>query len=528
MRKPNFITLSSALRRMEGTESTLWEVHQPAFNKLLLKCDEFPYSSQSQRIRLIELLSTNTTITYLDLRGSAFDIEALAFELRSNYTLTALYYNKEEVSDKIIDEIDKLIQRNRDITFSKGVSPKSVTLKERAAEYQRAYFSNKHPKTQEAYRAFMLAQENLLAEAFKAAKEGDINLLYTLLGENKELLNISPAKFPLDESYLFDKYPSLLHAAAGNGHIDCVKWLLTMGEDIDFSVDRITFRKGPPLYQAVKQNHFLVVKYLIENGANIHRVRPGVPLLHVAQDLEMVKYLISQGLDIFEKVKSVAESSRHCSGNTILHSILHGSRPTVELLEFLIQQGCDINATNDQGETPIFSLMRNKQLQQSEFPLIFNYLVRVGAKLEHKNNQGKTPLKIALSVTGICYFYWIPNLITEATLGKLHAPASNIFRVRSVDEYLQSEEYYELIKSRAAEKHPSSDNSGQNNTTQNSGNSMIISVASPDNANTDITKKPTSSLANSHSSWFNSIKRNSSKMDIDKCYSDQDSLQFSG
>jgi len=91
---------------------------------------------------------------------------------------------------------------------------------------------------------------------------------------------------------------TLLHLFAGRNRIDIVKYLLDHGADLT-----ITNLLGQtPLHIAVRGQHYHMVVYLIERGANIDAqtlYQSNTPL-HIAMDvrrLDIVKYLLDSGVN---------------------------------------------------------------------------------------------------------------------------------------------------------------------------------------------------------------------------------------
>ena len=80
--------------------------------------------------------------------------------------------------------------------------------------------------------------------------------------------------------------------AASLGHLNIVKFLVENGADIHYNNDS-------PLTEAVNSGHLDTVKYLVGQGANI-RVGNDYALSKASSDgnLEMVKYLVQNGADI--------------------------------------------------------------------------------------------------------------------------------------------------------------------------------------------------------------------------------------
>jgi ankyrin repeat protein len=94
-----------------------------------------------------------------------------------------------------------------------------------------------------------------------------------------------------------------LRMAARNGHLSMVKYLVSMGADInkhyigENSFDYLDFSA---LEWAAEKGYFEIAKYLVENGANIHKGGDNALLLSSENGhLQIVKCLIEAGSDIY-------------------------------------------------------------------------------------------------------------------------------------------------------------------------------------------------------------------------------------
>jgi ankyrin repeat protein len=68
-----------------------------------------------------------------------------------------------------------------------------------------------------------------------------------------------------------------------------------------------------------------------------------------------------------------------------------------EITKILIDEGLDLNATDEYGRTPINSAISTMQVEKYGFSLneILTLLVKKGANLNHRDNKGRTPLEYA-------------------------------------------------------------------------------------------------------------------------------------
>ena len=148
-------------------------------------------------------------------------------------------------------------------------------------------------------------------------------------------------------------------------------------------------------------NNIEMAKALIKNGADVHQKnKEGRTPIFYAWNVDAFKLLLENGADI------KAVDNHH---NTLLHAALNP-----EVLSFLHGQGLDVNAKNDDGQTPILfaesadtlkwyidhgadvkvidkhgnSLLHSKTFNPEMRGMMLNYNLDINAK----NDEGQTPL----------------------------------------------------------------------------------------------------------------------------------------
>lgn len=171
-----------------------------------------------------------------------------------------------------------------------------------------------------------------------------------------------------------------------------------------------------PLIIALKRNtDFSKIEYIANLDSNINaRNRDGESALFIAvkkNNRNAGELLLSLGADIFSaNTKNVSplrlalESKNGSeqwilnsetislvdgSGNTVLHYAAEWRLPE-ETLELLIQKGCDVNAKNGNGETPVFSAAKSDN-QSTILTLAKN-----NANIQERDNLGSSALHVAV------------------------------------------------------------------------------------------------------------------------------------
>jgi len=115
---------------------------------------------------------------------------------------------------------------------------------------------------------------------------------------------------------------SLLHLASKNGHLNLVKYLVQEGAEIDYICGRVPV--GSPLHYAVWFGHYLVVEFLVSKGANINL------------------------------------KGDECFAGTPLHYASYKGH--IPIINYLIQNGASLSILNHEGKTPI-QLARTEEIQ---------------------------------------------------------------------------------------------------------------------------------------------------------------------
>ena len=168
-----------------------------------------------------------------------------------------------------------------------------------------------------------------------AADSGDIAGIKKLLGDCN---NPNQVDF---------HYRTPLHYAASNGNIPAMTLLLKAGAIVDVQ----DFNELFPLNLAISGNHFDAVKFLIKAGAKINNKALGeLTALHWA-----------------------------------LEKDIHPQIPI-----YLIQAGADVNAMDDEKNSPMHYAVRMKNLE------IVKALLKAGANPESENSMRTTPLVLAV------------------------------------------------------------------------------------------------------------------------------------
>jgi ankyrin repeat protein len=207
-----------------------------------------------------------------------------------------------------------------------------------------------------------------------------------------------------DVNFKKDNITPAVLLAVYYGQPEFVKELVTRGADLTedgYIVHDEQTYFGSPLAAAVGlngDNYFEIMRYLVEecradvteNEYNpLDGSRSGWPPIAYAAtfgDLEKLQYLMSHGADLLYK------DSR--DGGTLLH--LAAGYGSIDVIEFLVNDGININEVNNDGMSALF--------YSDEFNI--SYLIQSGINSEIRDNKGRTAKEFTLEVLNATEAHW--------------------------------------------------------------------------------------------------------------------------
>ena len=136
------------------------------------------------------------------------------------------------------------------------------------------------------------------------------------------------------------KFETPLIVASQSGNESVVNCLLDHGA-------KLRDNKDVNLADAVKDNYFLVAKYLIDNGSDVNEIYKDkeTPLAKAIgkENPALVKYLTEHGADINQPYGNSLDTPLH-------DAVIFGNK---DIVKYLVKKGAYVNAKNQKGETPI-------------------------------------------------------------------------------------------------------------------------------------------------------------------------------
>ena len=137
--------------------------------------------------------------------------------------------------------------------------------------------------------------------------------------------------------------------------------------------------KATELTNALIENKSLVeIRELIKKGSDVNQPdeKTGLYPLMLTKDTAILQELINAGADINNQNK----------GENLLFAAIEQNN--IEMLEYLLSKGLDVNATNLAGETPLIQAVLFSEIHENTD--IIKMLLKYGADKTIQNNQGLT------------------------------------------------------------------------------------------------------------------------------------------
>eukprot|EP01132_Coremiostelium_polycephalum_P005124 gene5124-6379_t len=181
---------------------------------------------------------------------------------------------------------------------------------------------------------------------------------------------------PVD--YKANGYTALTYATY-YGHVNVVRWLIEeAGSDVNHIV---MVQETTPLGVAITQGRFEAACLLIEMGALINvKDKDGKSLFYHAVkhgDIRIIKAL-------FERARKTVDINEVDDDlNTLIH---HANKTSIEIIDYLVSIGLDINAKNKLGRTILHMAISLNQLHLVQGLCKYNSLLNV------QDKNGMTPL----------------------------------------------------------------------------------------------------------------------------------------
>ena len=176
------------------------------------------------------------------------------------------------------------------------------------------------------------------------------------------------------------------------GHLKAAKVLIDNGATFEVSCPDLENKKtGHMLHLFIdefncpnfnKNDIIEKINFCLENGMDVNSEKLGITPLMKSTSITISEILLSYGANI--KLKD-------SMGRTVLHHAVEKSNK-VEYLEFLLNNGADVNSVDIRGETPLFVAELNNKLEFVKF-------LKKHKAMVTRDLDGKTPNELVKSET---------------------------------------------------------------------------------------------------------------------------------
>jgi len=167
------------------------------------------------------------------------------------------------------------------------------------------------------------------------------------------------------------EYSEALAFAAQGEYLDTMKFLLSVGADIDGGKVAT-----PPMYWAAIQENFEIAEYLINNGADVNAITPRkseTPVSCAAEfgHPEILEFLVAHGARV-DVIDDWGNTPLHYAVSPVFERPIESSQRH-KVIEILLKNDIDINQKNNEGKTAL------DLAQQRNRPEIVDWLTELGA-----------------------------------------------------------------------------------------------------------------------------------------------------
>jgi len=175
---------------------------------------------------------------------------------------------------------------------------------------------------------------------------------------------------------------SLIHSAVLGDNPEVIEWLLDRGLDINIPDARCT----TPASHAIYNGKIKCLKYFAERGVDInleHLNLRSNPKLTI----ELIQWLQSRGYNIEKE------------NYTLMHCAAYNGQ--IDIMEYLLSQGLEINIKDCYGNTPIYYATENSQLKA------IKYLYEHGVDVRDQDERGNTLMHAAARKGKVHIIQWL-------------------------------------------------------------------------------------------------------------------------
>ncbi|XP_047958963.1 ankyrin-1-like isoform X5 [Salvia hispanica] len=185
------------------------------------------------------------------------------------------------------------------------------------------------------------------AAIIEAAASGDLNQLRAIRNKADD---ISEYQKICDEYSDFTTGRNVLHHAVEIGHFEICKFLI---KTVKVYIDALTYKGASPLSEAVKGEHVKIVKFLINQGADISLSDvEGFTPLHYA--------VLKDNMEVMKLLKGAWVEAVSAGGTPLQIAV---SRGNVQAVKCLLSHGADPSGYCAAVDTPLTCAVKSRSFE---------------------------------------------------------------------------------------------------------------------------------------------------------------------
>ncbi|XP_047958961.1 ankyrin-1-like isoform X3 [Salvia hispanica] len=252
------------------------------------------------------------------------------------------------------------------------------------------------------------------AAIIEAAASGDLNQLRAIRNKADD---ISEYQKICDEYSDFTTGRNVLHHAVEIGHFEICKFLI---KTVKVYIDALTYKGASPLSEAVKGEHVKIVKFLINQGADISLSDvEGFTPLHYA--------VLKDNMEVMKLLKGAWVEAVSAGGTPLQIAV---SRGNVQAVKCLLSHGADPSGYCAAVDTPLTCAVKSRSFECLKLLLADFYKPIEDAAMVHN----RTAVEILFPVTKRLEIY--PNWTVNGIIESFHSEEFKTLREQKRTTYL--------------------------------------------------------------------------------------------
>ena len=306
-------------------------------------------------------------------------------------------------------EVDITQKRKSGIFSSYYVTPIEFAAKNGNKEMVHFFVDYGLPLSRAAHECFKLSQIDILKSLIDRSNAINTMLEQAFIHDNRPIIDYLISK-NADLNLTGEAGNSMLHVLSANSNIKLARLCI---EEHNLIVDARNDNQETPLMIAVRANEIELVKYLVEQGADVNAENANgeTPVFYIVRNNgEMFNYLIAQNADVSHETNNnttlliTASRNKHFAairfllenganiedkdeaGFTAFHHVISPHDRDHEVINMFLERGADINTVSARdGKSLLYYAIEREDIERVK------ELVVMGANINVANREGFRP-----------------------------------------------------------------------------------------------------------------------------------------